>query len=224
MTATTTPTTTEMSGWVTAAMGASMGSLLMGAYAFGYLAQWRRVETAAEARERRQKDLVKKRLRRLWKNQRRLLLGVAAYDGESLDLPILSGVLHLCEARREQIKESSTRLNDWIKFWADEVESYVPRQKGVKTAVRFRRGKYPGTGPVRYGSSKRGKCKRAWANMPTPEQIMPGVFLQTATGKDLERIAKLTGLNPEVVGAVDTTTVHELFKSEIEPIVRKKGD
>ena len=213
----------------------TLGALAMGVFGFGYLLDnvlARHVETAAEARERRQQLADEKLFKRFCKRHRALMQTVANWnwdvvrDGEWFDISILGGTLHMHgKGRQESLKTESESIKGWIEHWAIEAEEHArhPRKTGWTCGVgRTRRGKYVPSGcPVRYGSSKRGKRERPWANIMTPEQMIPGMFLHTTTGPELERYANLTCFDPEVVGAVDTKTVHELFKSEIEPIVLK---
>jgi len=192
-----------------------------GAYALGYILRARRVVTAAEARQRRQDARDEKVFKRYCKRHMTFMRTVASYvEGESIDLPFPGGVLHtLVDGPRD--KEHAARLKSWFEHWDAITASYVPRQtSGVSPRHRATKYLRPNQ-PARYGSSKRGKSERAWANMMTTEQMMPGMFLHTATGPALEHQAKLVGFDPEVVGAVDTKDVHELFKSEIVPLVPK---
>src|SRR5271154_7182234 len=90
MTATASLPSLPSQGWGAAAM-----LFTFGAYALGYLARYRHVETAAEARERRLNDREEKALKRLCKRHRSLVDALIAHDGTALDIPLPGLTLHL---------------------------------------------------------------------------------------------------------------------------------
>jgi hypothetical protein len=207
---------------ITASLG--LGALGFSAYALGYFARARHVTTAAEARTRRQTARGEKSFKRWCKRHaplvQELTKFVDKWDGNR-DMSFPGGVLHM-SVPEEILRQQAKNMKGWLDLWAD--EAALPPRKDMTSGVspRHRVGKYlrPNQ-PAQYGSSKRGKQERLWANIMMLEQMMPGAFMHTATGKDLEHQAKLVGFDPERAGEIDARAVAELFKSDIVPLVPK---
>jgi hypothetical protein len=196
---------------VTASLG--LGVLVFGAYALGYLARARHVTTAAEARVRRQNARGEKTFKRWCKRHAALVDALVANEDGCPDLPILfGGVLHQA-TDREILKQQSKNAKGWRELWADEA-TYAPK-KGVTCGVspRHRIGKYlrPNQ-PAPYGSSKRGKQERPWANGFNASLL--GLF--TSPPRESE-LPKLASLEPEPIDPVAAYTA--LKSSDIVPLV-----
>jgi hypothetical protein len=144
---------------LTAALG--LGALGFAAYALGYLAHARHVETAAEARKRRQVARDEQTFKRWCKRHAEGVRALADFDGNR-DMSFPGGVLHM-SAPEETIRLSAKNAKGWLELWADEA-TYPHRSMKTGHGVA-RRGKYlrPNQ-PAQYGSSKRGKVERPWAN------------------------------------------------------------
>jgi len=195
--------------WTSSLLG--VGLLTFGYFAMNYLARFRRVTTAAEARQRRLNARGEKALKRWCKRHPEFMPSII--NGER-EVPFRGGVLHMT-ADQETLEKAAKNAKAWQALWDDET-AHPPRKGTCGVSPRHRVEKYlrPNQ-PARCGSSRRGKAERPWAN-PWNSSLLGAM---TSSGKEPE-LPGVVGFDPERVGAIPDR-VHELFKSEIGPIVLK---
>ncbi len=134
---------------------------------FAYLMMRRIIETAAEARVRREDEAVARRVKRALKRHPEIW-ELARDSGESLDIHVTGAVVHILPERQEQLRKEAANIKSWIDRFTRETEiyeisaKYNPRPRRNKKPRRrnlraHKGGKYRCN---RWGSSMRGKRKR----------------------------------------------------------------